>query len=139
MVRVIDGDTVEVDIDGQRASVRLIGIDTPEKTGGLRDAECFGDEATIRMEQMLAPGDDLFLERDEEQYDQYDRVLAYVHRSGDGLFVNHQLVLEGFAAAKRYEPNTHHAELFESAQDQARDAQLGLWGSCGGPDRRIDD
>jgi endonuclease YncB( thermonuclease family) len=138
VIRIVDGDTIDVDIDGQRASVRLIGIDTPEKTGGFRDAECYGDEATERMQQLLTPGDEVFLERDEEQYDQYDRVLAYVHRGTDALFLNHQLVLEGFAAAKRYEPNTFHAELLEDAQDQARQAQLGLWSACGGPDRPID-
>ena len=137
VVRIIDGDTVEVDIGGQRESVRLIGIDTPEKTGGLRDAECYGDEATRLMQQLLAPGDLVFLERDEEQYDQYDRVLAYVHRSSDGLFVNHRLVLDGAAAAMRFEPNTFHANMFDAAEATARADELGLWGACGGPDRKL--
>ncbi len=137
VLRVIDGDTIEVDVGGTTTSVRLIGIDTPEKTGGLREPECYGDEATRRMQQLLAPGDPVHLERDVELYDRYDRLLAYVHRQRDGLFVNHALVLEGFAAPLRFEPNTFHAELFDTAAETARTAGLGLWGACGGPDRPL--
>lgn len=133
---VIDGDTIEVEAGGQQATVRLIGIDTPEKTGGFRDAECFGDEATTAMELLLQPGDRVFLERDEEALDRFDRVLAYVHH--DGVFINHQLVLDGHAAAKRYPPNTFHAELLEAAQRDAREANRGLWAACGGPDRPLE-
>ncbi len=134
VVRVVDGDTIDVDIDGRRESVRLIGIDTPEKSGGIREPECFGNEATIRMEELLVPGDPVYLERDEELYDRFDRVLAYVHRTSDALFVNHQLVLEGFAEAFRFEPNTFHAELFAAAESDARAAARGLWAACGSAD-----
>jgi len=134
VIRVVDGDTIDVDIDGRRESVRLIGIDTPEKTGGFREAECFGDEATARVEELLAPGEPVYLERDEELYDRFDRVLAYVHRTSDSLFVNHQLVLEGFAEAFRFEPNTFHANLFENAEADARSADRGLWAACGSAD-----
>ena len=134
VIRVVDGDTIDVDIDGRRESVRLIGIDTPEKPGGFREAECFGDEATARVEELLAPGEPVYLERDEELYDRFDRVLAYVHRTSDSLFVNHQLVLEGFAEAFRFEPNTFHANLFENAEADARSADRGLWAACGSAD-----
>ena len=133
---VVDGDTIEVDLGGQQVSVRLIGIDTPEKSGGFRDAECYGDEATAAMEAMLEPGDEVLLERDEELVDQFDRLLAYVHH--DGLFVNLALVEVGAAAAKRYPPNIFHADLLEEAQATARTAGVGLWGQCGGPDQPLD-
>ena len=138
MLWVIDGDTIEVDVDGQRVTIRLIGIDTPEKTGGFRDAECWGDEATLAMEALLPEGTAVFLERDVEEVDRFDRHLAYVHRADDGLFINEALVADGHAAAKRYEPNTFHAELLEAAQRDARADDLGLWGTCGGPDQVID-
>ncbi|MEZ5281822.1 MAG: thermonuclease family protein [Acidimicrobiales bacterium] len=129
---VIDGDTIEVDLDGVQETVRLIGIDTPEKTGGLRDAECYGDEATQRMRQLLDEGEGVYLELDQEPRDQYDRLLAYVY-SSDG-FINELLVRDGYAAAFRYEPNTARAAQLEEAQRRAREFDLGLWGACGGPD-----
>ena len=54
--QVIDGDTVDIAVDGQVDTVRLIGIDTPEKTGGLRPAECFGDEASAFARQIMPEG-----------------------------------------------------------------------------------
>ncbi|MCP3935155.1 MAG: hypothetical protein GY708_07255 [Actinomycetia bacterium] len=129
---IIDGDTIEVDVDGVQTTVRLIGIDTPEKTGGFRPAECYGDTATERMKQLLQPGDGVYLELDREPRDQYDRLLAYVF-GPEGL-INEMLVRDGYAAAYRYEPNTSRAEQLEDAQDHAQEFDLGLWGQCGGPD-----
>lgn len=131
---IVDGDTVEVDIDGVQESIRFIGIDTPEKTGGFRDAECFGDEASERMRQLISPGDGVYLELDEEARDRFDRLLAYVYRADDGEFLNLVMVEEGFAAAFPFEPNTLYADVFDDAEDNARDLGLGLWGVCGGPD-----
>lgn len=137
VVRVVDGDTIEVDMDGNRSLVRLIGIDTPEKTGGILPPECFGDEATSITSTLLTPGAPVFLERDVELHDRYDRLLAYVHRSQDGLFVNHYLVDAGAAVAKTYEPNSFHAEILHDAERQARAANRGLWQVCGGPDQPL--
>jgi len=134
VVFVVDGDTVEVDIDGVQESVRFIGIDTPEKTGGFRDAECYGDEASARMQELLGPGDEVYLELDIEARDRFDRLLAYVYRAEDALFLNHTMVLEGWAATLVFEPNTLYAESFEAAEAAARAAGIGLWGACGGPD-----
>jgi micrococcal nuclease len=133
---VIDGDTIEVDIDGIQETVRFIGIDTPEKTGGLRPAECYGDEASARMQQLLEPGDAIRLELDVEARDRYDRLLAYVH-SPDGL-LNEIMVRDGYADAIRFEPNTTLAVQLEAAEAHAREFNLGLWGACGGPDVLLD-
>lgn len=132
VVFVIDGDTIEADVDGIQETVRFIGIDTPEKTGGFRPAECYGDEATARMQQLLQPGDAIRLELDVEVRDRFERLLAYVY-SPDGL-LNELMVAEGYAAAFRFEPNTTLAERFEAAQRSAQEFDLGLWGQCGGPD-----
>jgi len=131
---VVDGDTIEVDIDDVQETVRLVGIDTPEKTGGYRPAECYGDEASARMKELLHPGDGVYLELDQEARDRYGRLLAYVYRASDGMFVNLELVAEGYAAAYRYEPNVFHASEFAEAQGYAQDLGIGLWRTCGGPD-----
>ena len=138
MLEVVDGDTVEVDIAGRRAAVRFIGIDTPEKTGGYLPAECGGDAATRRTYELLPPGTEVRLLRDIELYDRYDRLLAYVYRAADGLFVNLYLVLDGYAGTMHFEPNTEHRARLDAAEAEARAARRGIWADCGGPNRQLE-
>ena len=134
VVRVVDGDTVVVHVGGTEESVRLIGIDTPESVARDRPNECFGAEASARLEALLPIGTDVLLTRDIEPRDMYDRLLAYVQRSSDGLLVNAAQVADGYAEAKDYPPNTAYRDDFEQAERAARAAGLGLWTACGGPD-----
>jgi micrococcal nuclease len=138
VVRVVDGDTVVVDLGGTEESVRLIGIDTPESVARDRPDECFGAEASERLQALLPVGTAVRLTRDVEPRDVYDRLLAYVHRSADGLLVNAAQVAEGFAEAKHYPPNTAYRADFERAERAAREGGLGLWAACGGPDVALD-
>jgi micrococcal nuclease len=134
VVRVVDGDTVVVAVGGREESVRLIGIDTPESVARDRPDECFGAEASARLEALLPAGTAVQLTRDVEPRDIYDRLLAYVQRSTDGLFVNAAQVADGYAEARDYPPNTAYRDDFEQAERAARRAGLGLWSACGGPD-----
>jgi micrococcal nuclease len=134
VVRPVDGDTVVVDIDGRDEPVRLIGIDTPESVAEGRPVECYGPEAKDRMAALLRRGTLVRLERDVEARDRYDRLLAYVVRAEDGLFVNERLVEEGFAESIAYPPNTARQAELDRAEAEARDAQRGLWAACGGTD-----
>jgi micrococcal nuclease len=138
VVSITDGDTLRIRIVGIEERVRLIGIDTPETRGrgGLR--ECFGAEATEHMKRLLPPGTAVRLERDVEARDRYDRLLAYVYRAEDDLFVNMALARDGYAAALTFPPNVTYAEQFRDAAAEARDAGRGLWSACGGPDTRIE-
>ncbi len=131
---VVDGDTVVVEVAGRSERVRLIGIDTPEATGGFLPAECYGDEATAFTSALLPIGTDVRLTRDIEARDRYERLLAYVHRSGDGLFVNLEIAAQGYAEALIIEPNTIHADAFYTAAAHARDQGMGLWSACGSAD-----
>lgn len=139
VVSVTDGDTIRVRISGVEERVRLIGVDTPEThgRGGLR--ECFGAEATARTQELLPPGTAVRLERDVEPRDRYDRLLAYVYRAEDDLFVNMVLAADGFAAALTIPPNVTYAEEFRDAAADAREARRGLWSACGGPDTALED
>ena len=134
VTRVVDGDTIRVRLGSVEESVRLIGIDTPEThgRGGLR--ECFGLEASRRTSALLPPGTPVRLVRDVEARDRYQRLLAYVYRSADGLFVNLALAREGYATTLTYPPNVAHTDQLVSAVRAAREAQRGLWRRCGGPD-----
>ena len=139
VLRVVDGDTVVVVFDGGRTeNVRLIGIDTPEKTGGHLPAECFGAEATAFTSVLLPPGTPVLLTGGAETRDVYDRLLAYVHRASDGLFVNMALAREGYAVDLPIVPNTDYTAHFAAATEAARAENLGLWGACGGADTPLE-
>lgn len=127
VVRVVDGDTIEVD-GGER--VRLIGIDTPETKDPRRPVGCFGAEASARTAALLAAGTPVRLVGDVEPTDRYGRTLAYVVRAEDDLFVNLALVAEGFALVATYPPNVAHVDELVAAQSRARGAGLGLWSAC---------
>lgn len=133
VVAVIDGDTVDVNIAGRRERVRLIGIDTPETKKPNTAIECWGPEATTRTSELLAPGTPVHLLRDAELRDDYGRLLAYVFRLPDDLFVNLTLAAEGFATPLKIAPNTLFAKDFAAASAAARSAGLGLWRVCPTP------
>jgi len=124
---VTDGDTIVVS-GGIR--VRLIGMDTPETRHPDRGVECFGPEASARTAELLSPGEPVRLVYDVDRADRYERTLAYVYRSSDGLFVNAVLVTEGYARAGTYPPNVAHDAEFRRLEDGARSAGRGLWTAC---------
>ena len=125
--RVVDGDTLELR-DGTR--VRLIGIDTPETVHPDFGDECYGREASRYTERLLHSGDGLRLVFDVDRYDQYGRLLAYVYRAADDLFVNARIVARGFAYVATVPPNVAHAERFRRLARAAREGELGLWSVC---------
>ncbi|MEI7592121.1 MAG: thermonuclease family protein [Actinomycetes bacterium] len=133
VTRVVDGDTIVVDLAGHNEKVRLLGIDTPETKSPTKPVQCFGKEAAHHTAELLAKGTIVRLERDIEERDAYGRLLAYVYRSSDSLFVNLELAQLGFASLLTYEPNVAHAGEFTAAVDAARSRGDGLWGQCGGP------
>jgi micrococcal nuclease len=134
VVHPIDGDTIDVTIDGQDEHVRLIGMDTPESVARDRPIECFGPEAKARMAELLPAGTAVRLERDVEARDKYGRLLAYVFRASDELFINMVLVQEGYAEARPFEPNVTRQGELDRAEDEARAGQRGLWPACGSTD-----
>lgn len=125
VIKVIDGDTIEVS-GGEK--IRYIGIDTPETVDPRRPVMCFGKQASDENKK-LVEGKTVVLVKDVSETDKYGRLLRYVYLP-DGTFINELLVKEGYARATSYPPDVKYQELFRSAEQQARDAQIGLWGSC---------
>lgn len=133
VIEVVDGDTIDLRIGYARQRVRLLGIDTPETKDPRRPVQCFGREASDHTKHLLPPGTIVRLELDLEEHDAYDRLLAYVWRAEDGLFVNLDLVTGGYADVLSIAPNTAHADEFRAAMTTAKSSSKGLWSTCGGP------
>ena len=131
VTQVIDGDTVQVSIGGRTQDIRLIGVDTPETVHPTKPVQCFGPEASQHTKQLLPRGTRVYLARDIESRDKYGRLLAYVYRSADNLFVNYELVYNGWARPYPYPPNTTLESTFAEAAFHAQSQQLGLWRYCG--------
>lgn len=128
--RIVDGDTIVADFGGRTDRVRLIGIDTPESAIPDTAPECFGIEATRHLEALIPAGTPILVERDVEARDRFDRLLGYVYRSSDGLFVNLAMAADGYALTLTIPPNVTHADAFADAVASARRDGLGLWGAC---------
>jgi micrococcal nuclease len=127
VVDVVDGDTIEVLVDGVEEDVRYIGVDTPEVDPSI-GVECFGSQASEANRRLVA-GERVRLVFDDERRDRYGRLLAYVY-VGE-RFVNEELVRGGYATTLTIAPNTDFAGRFDRLEQSAGNAGRGLWGECG--------
>jgi micrococcal nuclease len=132
--RVIDGDTVALEKDGEEIKVRLIGIDTPETVHPSKPVECFGREASEKAKALL-DGEVVTLVSDPTQgaVDRYSRHLGYIFLS-DGTHVNQKMIEDGYAYEYTYRNAYTYQDAFKEAEDKAREAKRGLWaeGVCEG-------
>ena len=125
---VIDGDTIRVSLDGRDTTVRIIGIDTPEKDGPYTEEECFGPQASTYTERAMDGAATVGLEFDVDRTDRYDRTLAYVWI--DGELFEEGILRDGYAVLLTVPPNVKYVERLTAAQAAARARGAGLWGSC---------
>lgn len=130
VTRIVDGDTIEVDLDSKKETVRLIGIDSPEVVGEKKPAQCFGQEASVKAKDVLT-GQTIILESDPTQgdRDEYRRLLRYVFL--DGLNFNKLMLNEGFAREYTFKGKVYkyQAEFIQAERDAVR-KNRGLWALC---------
>ncbi len=134
VVTVIDGDTVDVLIDGGRLEkVRYLLIDTPETHHPKRGVEEFGLEAAL-ANRALVLGKRVRLETDVQTRDRYGRLLAtvWIDLPKETFMVNERLVGEGFALPLTLPPNVRYADRIHAALLRARNGGKGFWGAAAG-------
>ena len=127
VVRAVDGDTIEVLLDGHGEDVRYIGIDTPETVKPGTPVQCFGPQAH-RFNSRRVAHRRVRLVFGEERRDVYGRLLAYVYLGR--RFVNAELARRGLARTLTIPPNDRFARRFKRLQTGAARAGRGLWGAC---------
>lgn len=131
VIEVIDGDTIAVKDNGVRKLVRLIGIDSPETNHPTKPVQCYGKEAKEKLTEVLL-NKEISMEVDISNVDRYDRLLRYIYL--EDQMINEQLVEEGYARAKTYEPDTKYQQKLQRAENVAKSEKVGLWSedTCGG-------
>jgi micrococcal nuclease len=133
VVAVVDGDTIKVLRDGEKVTVRLIGVDTPETVHPSKEVEWYGKEASRFLANLLK-GEEVWLRRDPAaKVDRYGRELAYVYRVPDGLTVNVEIIRQGYGHAYTAFPHPD-MEAYRAAEKRARIIGKGLWGPGAGPE-----
>lgn len=132
VVHIVDGDTIDVQKDGTKVRVRLIGINSPESVDPRRPVQCFGKEASAEMKRLVG-GKSVTLEIDPSQdtYDKYGRLLAYVFLGSENI--NLEMIQTGYAYEYTYHLPYKYQQEFKAAQKEAAAAGRGLWaaGVCG--------
>jgi len=131
VVKVVDGDTMDVDMKGKTERLRLIGMDTPETSDPRKVVQCFAREASTKAKEILE-GKMVSLEADSTQgeRDKYGRLLRYVYLE-DGTFYNKQMISDGYAHEYTYQSNPYkYQEEFKQAEKEARENERGLWNKC---------
>ncbi len=126
VLRVVDGDTIVVEMKGKQYRVRYIGIDTPETHHPTDGADYWGFEASAANRKLVPVGATIVLQRDISETDIYGRLLRYIWV--DDVLVNAELVRMGLARVLFYEPDVLYRTEIKAAEKQARDARLGLYG-----------
>jgi micrococcal nuclease len=133
---VYDGDTIKL-ANGEK--VRFVGIDTPESSENkklFRDAQRSHQDvqeilrmgrAASEYTKSLLNDRRVRLEFDIEKRDKYGRLLAYVYRADDGLFINEDIIKNGYAYPMTIPPNVRYADEFKKLFREAQKAKRGLW------------
>ena len=127
VIRIIDGDTVEIKYKGKLTSVQLFGVNAPETVRSGKPPEPYGEEAAAYLQKILLD-DSIYLRFDEHMWDQYERILGYVYRVSDGIFLNLEMIREGYARVDTRYPFKYE-ELFTDYESRARTDRKGLWSS----------
>lgn len=133
VVKVVDGDTLSLSMNGKTEVLRLIGMDTPETVDPRKPVQCFAKEASAKAKEMLM-GKKVRIEADPSQgeLDKYNRLLRYIFLE-DGTFYNKLMIEEGYAHEYTYNTPYKYQSEFKEAEAKAREAKRGFWGDvCGG-------
>ena len=126
--KVVDGDTFWVENGTEKGlKIRLIGVDAPEsRKTGKKEIGYFGKEAKEYLTSLISDKK-VKLICDVDSLDRYGRTLAYAYLE-NGLFINADLVKNGYAVVMTFPPNVKFVDLFVKLQQEARDKKRGLWG-----------
>lgn len=130
LIKVVDGDTITVSINGNSETIRIIGINTPETVDLRKTVECFGKEASDKAKSYFENlENNVWLEKDESQgeKDKYQRVLRYVFTQNGSSDYGLMMIKTGYAYEYTYNVPYKYQTSYKEAQVYAKNNKLGLW------------
>ena len=125
VLRVVDGDTVEIELNRIKEKVRLIGVDTPESVHPDKTKNIEFGKISSKFTKDYLEGKKVVLEYDVQQRDKYGRLLAYLYINNK--MFNQILLEEGMAKIATYPPNVKYVDTFKEIEKKAREENKGLW------------
>lgn len=130
VIRVIDGDTLLIDVDGAQTRVRLIGIDTPESVNPDNSKNSpEGKIASNFTKAIIEDQSYVFLGYDVQRKDDYNRTLAYIFLDRGKTMLQERLLEAGMARTMTIQPNSLFANYFYAIMVKAREEKAGFWAS----------
>jgi len=128
VLRVVDGDTIHVQVDGLTKKIRIIGLDTPETVDPRTTVECYGREASDKAKELLKD-ESVWLESDSSQgdKDRYGRLLRYVWFDDQRQDFGLTMIEQGFGSEYTYDQPYRYQTEYKKAEIRAQQAGLGLW------------
>lgn len=125
VLRVVDGDTLKIQIADKDYKVRLLGVDTPESVSPKKEKNTKEGKIASEYTKKNLEGKDIILEFDVSPYDRYGRLLAYVYV--DGICYNEKLLEEGYAKVMMISPNVKNSKYYRQIEKQAKENNAGFW------------
>ena len=125
VLRVVDGDTLKIQIADKDYKVRLLGVDTPESVSPKKEKNTKEGKIASEYTKKNLEGKDIVLEFDVSPYDRYGRLLAYVYV--DGNCYNEKLLEEGYAKVMMISPNVKNSKYYRQIEKQAKENNVGFW------------
>ncbi len=133
---IVDGDTVKISMEGKETIIRLIGVDTPETVDPRKPVQYYGKEASTFTTNLLK-GEDVYVETEPGMTVDIDkRRLLYLFRSLDGLFVNLEIIRQGYGRV--YDNEFKYKKTFIEYEERAKELEKGLWMPSKDSDRNIE-
>lgn len=128
VTRVVDGDTLEVEVEFEKKKVRVLGINTPESVDPRKSVECLGREASNKAKEIIL-NQKVLLEADSSQTDQdrYGRLLRYVTIEKTREDFGSLMISLGLANEYTYKYPYEKQELYKTLEAKAREQKVGLW------------
>ncbi len=128
LLKIYDGDTILISLNGKQERIRFTGINTPEIDHPKyhKKGEFFGPEAKRHLNKILRKHKISRLEFDVNKRDKYHRMLAYIFLD-NGKMLNELMVEDGFAYVYNFPPNVKYTAVFNSAEAYAKRKHLGIW------------
>ncbi len=124
LVRCVDGDTARFMVEGVNQSTRFLAIDTPEYT---TKKETYGKEASAFTCDKLMSAKIIELELDpsSNQYDKYDRLLAWIYV--DGVLLQDEIIKKGLGEVAYLYGDYKYTSILEQSEIVAKNKQIGVW------------